>query len=485
MARAATKAAWIRTRGSLDQHVDRAPDEPFGPFAPTALDDLHQALHPFHLDPVRDLVGQRRRRGPPARREHERERAVIADLLRRRERLLEVRFGLAGKPDDDVRRQRAVGHVLADQRNPLEVALARICAAHPLEHGARARLQRQVDVLTQRGQLSVGPNDVLAHVLGMRACVADPVDPVDAVDHREQLCEGDATGAREIAAIRVDVLPEQRHLAHPVGGKPFDLLDQLARRTADLATARRGHNAVRADTVAADADLHPPLELPLTLARQAAGEAFELEVPLGGQRVAGQELREPVDLSGTERNVDERKTVEHFLFDRLGPASADAHDAIGPLGLQPLGLAQVSKEPIVRVLADRTGVEEDQVGVGAPRRLAVADRLEHPFHPLRVVGVHLAAEGRDVVSLHRGLKRSGGTADRTFAVDGEERHLCGGHRAYSVARDSRITVTLIWPGYSSSFSISRAISCESTVAASSSIALGATITRISRPACIA
>ena len=31
-------------------------------------------------------------------------------------------------------------------------------------------------------------------------------------------------------------------------------------------------------------------------------------------------------------------------------------------------------------------------------------------------------------------------------------------RAYSTARDSRITVTLIWPGYSSSFSISRAIS---------------------------
>ena len=58
-------------------------------------------------------------------------------------------------------------------------------------------------------------------------------------------------------------------------------------------------------------------------------------------------------------------------------------------------------------------------------------------------------------------------------------------RAYSTARDSRITVTLIWPGYSSSFSISLAISYESSVAASSSIAPGATITRISRPACIA
>src|SRR5512133_555909 len=57
--------------------------------------------------------------------------------------------------------------------------------------------------------------------------------------------------------------------------------------------------------------------------------------------------------------------------------------------------------------------------------------------------------------------------------------------ANSVARDSRITVTLIWPGYSSSCSMSRAISCESSAAWSSSISAGLTMTRISRPACSA
>ena len=46
------------------------------------------------------------------------------------------------------------------------------------------------------------------------------------------------------------------------------------------------------------------------------------------------------------------------------------------------------------------------------------------------------------------------------------------HRAYSTARDSRITVTLIWPGYSSSFSISRAISWLRIVIPSSSIVPG-------------
>src|SRR6266480_910270 len=54
--------------------------------------------------------------------------------------------------------------------------------------------------------------------------------------------------------------------------------------------------------------------------------------------------------------------------------------------------------------------------------------------------------------------------------------------ATSTARLSRITVTLIWPGYSSWSSISRAISYESSTAWSSSTSFGFTITRISRPA---
>ena len=44
-----------------------------------------------------------------------------------------------------------------------------------------------MDVLAQRGELRMGADHVLAHVLGMRARVADPVDPVDGVDQPEQL----------------------------------------------------------------------------------------------------------------------------------------------------------------------------------------------------------------------------------------------------------------------------------------------------------
>ena len=131
-----------------------------------------------------------------------------------------------------------------------------------------------------------------------------------------------------------------------------------------------------------------------------AGEALELEEALGGERVAGQELGQLVDLAGAERDVDEREPREHLVLDRLGPAAADADHAVGSLALEPLGLAEVSDEPVVGVLADRAGVEQDQVGLFAALGLAVAERLEHPLHPLGVVLVHLAPERREVIALH-------------------------------------------------------------------------------------
>ena len=48
--------------------------------------------------------------------------------------------------------------------------------------------------------------------------------PVDRVEPRQQLRERDALLARQVAAVGVDVLAEQRHLAHAVGGEPLHLV---------------------------------------------------------------------------------------------------------------------------------------------------------------------------------------------------------------------------------------------------------------------
>src|SRR4051794_35397816 len=246
------------------------------------------------------------------------------------------------------------------------------------------------------------PDDVLAHVLRMRTGVADAVYALDRVDGCEQLAERPRPALRrpQVAAVGVDVLAEQRDLAHAVGREALHLDDELLQRPPDLPAARRGHDAVRAAAVAADRDLHPPLVAALAADRQVAREALELEEALRGDRVAGEELGELVDLTGAEGDVDERELAEDVVLDRLRPAPADADDALGIAPFERRRLAQMGDEALVGLLADRAGVEEDEVRIPRVGRLAVAERLEHALHALRVVLVHLAAERRDVVALH-------------------------------------------------------------------------------------
>src|SRR5207253_3296078 len=63
-------------------------------------------------------------------------------------------------------------------------------------------------------------------------------------------------------------------------------------------------------------------------------------------------------------------------------------------------LRKVGGEPPVGLLADRARVEDEHVRLLLDRCLSQAELLEHAFDPLGVVGVHLAAERRDVVPAH-------------------------------------------------------------------------------------
>src|SRR5881394_1257012 len=130
-----------------------------------------------------------------------------------------------------------------------------------------------------------------------------------------------------------------------------------------------------------------------------AGEVLELEVALSSKRVRVEELGQPLDLPRPKGDIDKGEALEDLLLDRLGPATTHADNPLGVFRLQALGLAKVSDEAVIGRLADRAGVEEDQIGLGTTWRLLIADRLEHPLHPLRVVHIHLTAERGYVVSL--------------------------------------------------------------------------------------
>ena len=126
----------------------------------------------------------------------------------------EVVLGLAGEADDDVGAEaRGRGSRRACSSTSVEVALARVGAAHRLEDARRAGLQRQVHVLAHRVALGDRGDHRLAEVLRVRAREADALDALDGVAGAQQLAELGADVRREVAAPRVDVLAEQRELA--------------------------------------------------------------------------------------------------------------------------------------------------------------------------------------------------------------------------------------------------------------------------------
>ncbi len=307
-----------------------------------------------------------------------------------------------------------------------EVALEVVRAPHRLQEAARPRLERQMDLLAHRGALGHRRDHRLAEVLRVRAREADPLDPFDRVASAEQLAELGADLRREVAAPRVHVLAEQRQLTDAVARQPGHLGDDLSRPPADLAAANRRDDAVRALGVAAHRDLHPRLERACPVRRQLPGER-----PLDDSEAAAIDAdaphSDPVgemrDRARSERHVDERIELEDPLALGLRVAAAHGDHAVRLGLLQRPRLREMRGEPLVGLLPDRARVEDDHVRLVLRHRLAETDRLEHPGDPLGVVRVHLAPERGDVEPLHR--------------------RIVARYLANSVARDSRMTVTLI------------------------------------------
>ena len=227
-------------------------------------------------------------------------------------------------------------------------------------------------MLADRSALRHRRDDVAPKVLRVRAREADPLDPSDGVDCAQELGEARA----DVAAVRVDVLAEQRHLAHAVRCEPLDLRDDLARTPGDLAPAHGGDDAVGADRVAAHRDLHPGLEA--TLALRTGSPAAKARSSTGAERAAGDPLAaraEPVaevrDRARPERDVDVRIEREQPLALCLRVAAADGDDRAGPVALQLGRVPHVGGEAGVGLLADRARVEDEDVRLAparAPRR---------------------------------------------------------------------------------------------------------------------
>ena len=211
---------------------------------------------------------------PAARREHEREGAVEADLLDDLDRLRGSRpRSRRGSRRSGRSSARGRGSRRACRRRARGSARASTCAASRFRIARRAGLERQVGVLADGGALGHRCDHVGPEVLRVRAREADPLDPVDRVDGAQQLGEPGADVRREVPAVRVHVLAEQRDLADAVGGERRSPRRRSRPAGGSLAAAHRRDDAVRALRVAAHRDLHPRLERPLAAGAGARREA--------------------------------------------------------------------------------------------------------------------------------------------------------------------------------------------------------------------
>ena len=139
----------------------------------------------------------------------------------------------------------------AQARDQVEILLPRMPAVHRRQHAVGTGLHRQMHVRHQRRQIAMRGDQVVVHVARMAGHVAQAHDAGHVAETAQQFAERRRTPVGALPVIGVHVLPDQRHLAHARVGQALDLGHDLLDRARDLGAARIGHDAKRAELVAA------------------------------------------------------------------------------------------------------------------------------------------------------------------------------------------------------------------------------------------
>ena len=166
--------------------------------------------------------------------------------------------------------------------------------------------------------------------------------------------------------------------------------------------------------------------------RQVVGRADDRTAD-GGGRTDGTDrpLRrgqpEPIDqlrlLVGTQEQVDRGESAAQALtlgFSHRAAGHHDAHPRVGRLESSKVPLP--SDHLLLRALADRAGVDDDEVGGLERRRFLASDGEQPTGHLLAVAAVHLAAERPDMES------RKGRSLRAVFGESIVDRRLGGARR---------------------------------------------------------
>ena len=249
-------------------------------------------------------------------------------------------------------------------------------------------------------------DEVIVDVGGVRGGVAQAFQAVDLGQPAQQIGQVALFAGGVFAVIGVDVLAEQVDFKRAGFYQPARFFQHVFHRPRSFHPAGIGNDAVGAEVVAAFLDGKIGAGAFGTVFRQMVEFAFggKLGVDDAEVLVAGdflQNFGNPVIGEGAGGKIDERRPSGDFSVFRLNHAADDADDGFQPGGLafffNQINAAEVGKKLFRRFFPDVAGVEDDQAGLGGGSRRGVSHVLQNAGNALRIVNVHLAAEGFDVV----------------------------------------------------------------------------------------
>src|SRR5450830_114147 len=377
-----------------------------------------QGVETFFLHRFRGFVRQIRRRRTGALAVDEGIGEVETDVFDQLHGLLEVFLGCRGEADKKVRTDANDRYGGAQFAQLGLVFQRRVVAFHRRKDPVRARLHRQVQVLDQLRNLGVGLDQAVGELQRVRGGVTDSLDAVDGGDHADQFRQVRQAAVMGGAAIAVDVLPQQGHFAYAVFGQVEDLGDHVVERPADFFATGVGHHAEGAVLAAA---FHHR-DIGTWTVDAWFGQVVELfdfrerHVHLGqfGQARGVDHFRQAVQGLRAEDHVDIGGAVANGGAFLAGDAAADGDHHLRIRQFQFAPAAQLGVDPVLGALADRAGVEQDDVRVfsagGDFQGLVFAQQVDHAR---AVVLVHLATVGFDVKLLGHGVS-SGGSKNRAL-----------------------------------------------------------------------
>src|SRR5690606_38836505 len=234
-----------------------------------------------------------------------------------------------------------------------------------------AGLHRQVDEGGQFGHVAVRLDQAVEELHRVRGGVADAAYAGDLRDRADQVGEVGGAGvglvAIQQAAVGVDVLAEQVDFLDALPGELGDLDQHVLERPAHFLAARIGHHAEAAVLAAA---FHHRYERRRAFGARL-GHAVELldlgeadvDLRAAGLALGLDQLGQAVKRRRAEPQVDVGRALEDGLALLAGHAAADADDDFVVLLLELLPAAELAEHLLLRLLADRAGVDQDDVGL--------------------------------------------------------------------------------------------------------------------------